>query len=407
VPNPIFDRFSGNSDPYAFARLQMWKSAGRVFLENPLGVGLGQFKYYWNMMPEPVEGAILRYGKAAMNPHNEFLSILSEMGLPGAFALLAAAGIGVVTLWRVFGRDVPISVRGAALVLTVSGIHAAVDGNYHIPGLMLANTAALAVVSGHLWKPVASPTIRLRGPVRGSLLTLLAATTVYSGMTFAAFGMERLGFRAFGQGEFGAAERAYARASSMDPYRATFPDSASAAAFRLHERGGDPGGLSRAIDYELEAVYRNPLEYRYHARLGFLYQHVAAVFPGAGGEPFLAASLRAYDRAISLNPFNATLQYERAALLHRGGRDRVARQQMEEILREEPRFAKGWVLLGDLLAGREPARALAAYDNGLLLYRKYFPMAHEPNEKEFLQIDEPAVESKASMLRAGKREDVP
>jgi len=64
APGPI----RGLGDQYAFARLQIWKSALRVFSENPLGVGLGQFKYYWNMMPEPVEGAILRYGKAPRTP---------------------------------------------------------------------------------------------------------------------------------------------------------------------------------------------------------------------------------------------------------------------------------------------------------------------------------------------------
>jgi len=407
VPNPLIERFTGAGDLYAFARLQIWKSSLRVFLENPLGVGLGQFKYYWNMMPEPVEGAILRYGKAAQNPHNEYLSILSEMGLPGAFALLATVAVAAVSLWRAFDRTVSASVRGAALVLAVSGVHATVDGNFHIPGLILTNTAALAVVSGHLWEPVAAPAIRIRGLIRGSLLALLAVFVAYAAMTAAAVGMEWRGFRAFGQGTFRAAERAYTLASSVDPFRATSPDSASAAAFRLHEAGGDPGTLSRALEWELEAAFRNPLEYRYPARLAFLYQRAALLSPGPAGEPLFAASLHAYDRAISLQPFNATLHYEKALLLHRRGLDHAARQQLEGILREEPRFARGWVLLGDVLSARDRRGALAAYDKGLLLYRKYFPMAHEPNEKEFLEMDVSAVEGNASRLRAETGGDVP
>ena len=400
VPNPLLDRFAGHGDRYAFARVQMWKSALNVFFENPLGVGLGQVKYYWNMMPEPVEGAILRYGRAALTPHNEYLSVLSEMGVPGAFALLAAAACAAVSVRRAFVREVPPSVRGSALILAVSGVHAAVDGNYHIPGLLLTNAAALGVVSGRLWEPVTMRTIRLRGPVRVSLLALLAVCAGYAVLSAAGMGLEWRGYRAFGRGEWAAAERAYALAASADPLRATYPDAASAAAFRLHETGGNPVPLTGAVEWEMEAVRRNPLEPRYPARLGLLYQRAAVLFPGRQGEAVFAASLRAYDRAIALNPFHATLHFEKALLLHRLGQDDAARRQLERILEEEPRFARGWVLLGDVLAAQDPRGALAAYDKGLLLYRKYFPMAHDQNEKEFLEMDVSAVEGKASKLRA-------
>ena len=400
VPNPLLDRFAGHGDRYAFARIQMWKSALRVFFENPLGVGLGQFKYYWNMMPEPVEGAILRYGKAALTPHNEYLSVLSEMGVPGAIALLAAVACAAVSLRRAFVRQVPPSVRGSALILLISGAHAAVDGNYHIPGLLLTNAAALGVVSGRLWEPVTTRTIRLKGPVRGALLVLLGVFTMYSGMTVAATALEWAGYRAFGKGKPEAAVRAYTWAASVDPFRASYPDAVSAAAFRLHETGKDTEMLSRALDWEMEAARRNPMEYRYPARLGFLYQRAAILFPDRGAEPVFAASLRSYDRAIFLNPFNTTLHFEKALLLHRLGQDPGARRQLEGILREEPRFARGWVLLGDVIAAKDRRGALAAYEKGLLLYREHFPLVREGNEKESMEVDVSAVERKASKLRA-------
>jgi len=399
LPNPLLDRFAGHGDPYAFARLQMWKSALHVILENPLGVGLGQFKYYWNMMPEPVEGAILRYGKAALTPHNEYLSVLSEMGVPGAFALLAAAACAAVSLRRAFVRNIPPSVLGSVLILAVSGVHAAVDGNYHIPGLLLTNAAALGVVSGCLWEPVATCTIRIRGPVRVSLLALLAVCTGYAAMSVAGMGLGWQGYRAFARGEWAAAEKAYTLASSLDPLRATYPDAASAAAFRLHETGGNPVALKEAVEWEMEATRRNPLEYRYPARLGFLYRRAADLFPARQGEAVYAASLRAYDRAISLNPFHAALHYEKALLLHRLKQDEAARRQLERILAEEPRFARGWVLLGDVLASRDRGGALAAYDRGLLLYQQYYSATREPHEKEFLEVDVSAVEGKVGALR--------
>jgi tetratricopeptide (TPR) repeat protein len=322
------------------------------------------------------------------------------MGVPGSIALLAAAACAAVSLRRAFIRQVPPSVRGSALILAISGVHAAVDGNYHIPGLLLTNAAALGVVSGRLWEPVMTRTIRLRGPVRVSLLALLAVCTGYAVLSAAGMGLEWRGYRAFGRGEWASAERAYALAASADPLRATYPDAASAAAFRLHETGGTPVALAKAVEWEMEAARRNPLEYRYPARLGFLYQRAAVLLPDRQGEAVFAASLRAYDRAISLNPFHATLHYEKALLLHRLGQDEAARRQLERILEEEPRFARGWVLLGDVLASRDRGGALAAYDKGLLLYRKYFPMAHETNEKELLEVDVSAVEGKAGALRA-------
>ncbi len=150
----------------------------------------------------------------------------------------------------------------------------------------------------------------------------------------------------------------------------------------------------------MEAARRNPLEYRYPARLGFLYQRAAVLSPDRQREAVFAASLRAYDRALSLNPFHATLHYEKALLLHRLGQDEAARRQLERILEEEPRFARGWVLLGDVLASPDRRGALAAYDRGLLLYQQYFSATSEPHERELLEVDVSAVEGKAGALRA-------
>ncbi len=75
VPNPLLDRFAGHGDRYAFARLQMWTSALRVFLENPLGgrggavqvllehdacAGRGGDPPIWKGRPDPPQRVSLR-----------------------------------------------------------------------------------------------------------------------------------------------------------------------------------------------------------------------------------------------------------------------------------------------------------------------------------------------------------
>jgi len=84
LPGGLADRFSakGNSDPLAFERTGIYKSALSMIREKPVtGVGLGCFGgAYWKHKL-PVNVAISRYERRADFAHNEYLQFFAETGI--------------------------------------------------------------------------------------------------------------------------------------------------------------------------------------------------------------------------------------------------------------------------------------------------------------------------------------
>ncbi|MGA7105684.1 MAG: O-antigen ligase family protein [Candidatus Deferrimicrobiaceae bacterium] len=401
VPNPLRERFLGVGDPFAFERIRMWKASLRIFLENPFGVGVGQFKYYWHIFRDPVEGTIVRYAKYARTPHSEFFSILSELGAPGAAAFLGLGAAGFLSLRRAVAREDSIALC-AAVILFASFFHSFFEYNYHIFGLLLLNASALAVVSGRLFRPLVEREVRLGNAVKGVSLLLLGLFVVYSGMTYAATVLEGPGMIAFQEGRYENAELWFARAAVWDPWRATYPDSASAAAYRLYENGKGEDHMFRAIHWEQEAYSRNRMDYRYPARLGFLLSKAIDHVPGPSRGLLLGASFGMYDKAIALNPHAADIRYLKALLLKMAGMPDEARILVETELIDEPRHVKGWVLLGELKEEADPTGALRAYEQALSIHLRYRDQPGEPYEKEWVGLDQKMVEEKIRSLGSGQ-----
>ncbi len=389
-------RFLGRGDPYAFERLNMWEAAFRIFREHPLGVGVGHFKYYWHAVRDPVAAdTIVRYARAAATPHSEFFSMLSELGIAGGAAFLGFGIIGWVSLRRA-SREGDPAVSAACAILLVSYLHAFVETSFHVIGLLLLNAAVLSLVSSRLWTPLWQREVRIRGAVRGAALVLLAATAAYSGMTFAGSVLEWHGRALLASGRPEAAERWFLWASETDPWRSTSPDSASAVRYRLYRSGLGPDALGAAIEYEKEARRRNPMEFLHASRLGFLHAEAARVATGAGRDLELSRAMRRYDEALKLNPRSAEAHYEKAVLLKAAGRREESLRVMEAVLGDEPNFAKGWVLLGEILEGKDGARAIASYERALDLRSRYGGRAIDPMEKEFLDFDAGSVARRIS-----------
>ncbi len=386
LPNPFLDRVRWGGDPFAFERWNMWKAAARIFADHPAGVGVGHFKYYWHAARDPVEGTVIRYARYALTPHNEFLSVLSELGVAGAAAAIGLAA-AVVAALRKAARSPDPAVVGAAAILLVSGLHATLEANFHVPGLLLVNAAALAVVSGRLERVVGERQVRIKGVVRWTGLALLLAMTAYSGMTLAGALLEQSGHAALREGRAREAERRFLLAASADPLRATAPDAASGAQFALYQAENDPRALSRAIEWEREAFDRNPCEYLYAGRLGFLLARASEYYRGAGREQVRAAGLAAYDKALMLNPHAAEMKYQKAVLLAAGGRAADARLLLRAMLGEEPGYARGWVLLGELLESDDRTMALDAYAKALDAHIRFGNAARDQEEKDFTSID--------------------
>jgi len=401
VPNPLRDRFLGKGDPFAFERINMWKASFRIFLEHPLGVGVGHFKYYWHLVRDPVEGTIIRYAKFARTPHSEFFSVMSELGLPGVIAFLGLGAAGVVSLRRAVSRKDPVAL-GGVLILFASFLHSFFEYNYHVLGMLLVNAAALGIVSGRLFRPVIEWEFRLGNAGKGLVYLLLGVCVVYSGATFAGTVLEGRGSKSFLAGRMEEAGRWFRRASLADPWRGTYPDSGSAAFYRLFEAGKGERNLYRAIELEQEAYLRNPMDFRYPARLGYLFSKATDHVPAPARRQVLDAAFSSYDAAIARNPHAADLRYLKALLLRMAGREAEARRLIESVLRDEPSYVKGWVLLGNLKEKGDREGAILAYEEALAVNSRYLDRAVETYEKEYVAVDRTMVKEWIQSLRSGR-----
>jgi O-antigen ligase len=109
----------GNGDTSTGARLELWQASTRLYTEHPvLGVGRGSLA--------KALGALSAHGEAPGyivndRAHNDFFSILAEMGTVGVGALLLLYGATFTTFWRYRRSTDSETVTAAYLGLLVVG----------------------------------------------------------------------------------------------------------------------------------------------------------------------------------------------------------------------------------------------------------------------------------------------
>lgn len=402
TPNPLRDRFAGVDDPFAFTRFSIWRVATRMLLDHPFGVGLGQFKYYWSAYREPIEGSIVRYAKLATTPHGELFSVGSELGWPGLVLALGIACCVVVSFIRAH-KSGNSTIRTASVLIALAGIHSLVECNLHVFGFLLMNSVIFAAVVSKTWTPVIERSLQVTLPIRLGSSILLVLFIVYSMATFAGSLLFDSGLNSFRSGDAAGALAKFRKASMIDPWRSTPPDSASLAAYRLYERDRNKARLSESLEYMQEALSRNPVDFRYPARVAFLLEEMARRSKRPEfSKIVLAAAFNQHDRAIRLAPHSADLRYNKAVALNNVGLREDAISLMREVLVDEPRYAKGWMLLGTLSAESDRPLALVAYRTALDVRSQWLPKMSEAYEKDFLDVDEKRISEMIRRIEGGK-----
>ena len=400
IPNPLKQRIvdAAAQDPYAFSRVDIWKSSIERIVDRPLGMGLGMYKYASFQYRFPIESNIVRYGKRAESAHNEYLQMAVELGVGGLAIFLL--GIG---LW---GREVTVALRSqlepwerglvTGLTGAVLGIlaHGAVDSVFHEPALVI-----LLIVCGGLvmaLQPIKMPDISRRSlpfsyhPVRLALIlvcgAVLAALTVQPVAGW--YAHER------GQAEAQAGRQSLAldwfhRASLIDPGTTGYHDAVARTSVQLFHQSGDPAWLVKAVEEEGQAVELNPMDGRFPYRLGTIYGVLAEQkLAQAQRDLLLSQAAQAYEQAIQADPYSPLNYMALANIRLLEGRVEEAKSRLQQAVVTEPNFLPARTILAELSlkAGKHEV-AQSEFDTIIAIKRRYEGWVLNDIERQFLDVD--------------------
>ena len=400
LPNPIKERALAvsNQDPYAYTRLEIWKSSLDRIADHPFGTGLGTYKYLSFKYRFPIDGEIVRYEKRAESAHNEYLQMAVELGVGGLALFLV--GIGVwgwevkgalqsgLSLWE---RGAVVGLSGGALAILV---HASVDSVFHEPALvlLLILCGSLVLVLKRLNSPNLTPTWNIPfpyHPTRLALVVLLGAASVFLTIQpAAAWFAYQQGNTASQSGQREQAWEWYRRATFIDPGTTAYRDAVARMDVTQFYASGDPQWLLQAVE-ELETCQDlNPLDGRIPSRLGMLYLLLAEkTMPNEQRGELIARAVKSYEGAIKADPFSPFNYLELGKIRWRQGQSEEAQILLAKAVTYEPNFLPARVLLAKLAAqvGKNDI-ALSQYRAIESIQERYKGRTLSPLESRYLDI---------------------
>lgn len=400
IPNPLQQRVQDVSvqDPYAYSRMDIWKSSFERVVDRPLGAGLGMYKYTSFQFRFPIESNIVRYGKRAESAHNEYLQMAVELGVGG----LALFVIGAV-YWA---RDVKATLEAnlesweRGLVTGLSGgvigvlAHGTVDSVFHEPALVIVlivcggSVLALQMAKkperALLSVPFPYHPIRVAFTLAfGGILAILAIQPA-AGWYAHARGQDELL-----AGRPGLALEWFQLASRIDPGVTGYHDDVARLSVQYFKESGDPKWLIRAVEEEDLAIKLNPMDGRFPYRLGTIYSALAELNHGEPQHDNLRSeAARAYQQAIRTDPYTP-MSYLALANIRLGeGQMEEARSWLLQAVSTEPNFLPARAALAELSleSGDLPAAQLEL-DTIASIKRKYERRTLSDQERQFLDVD--------------------
>jgi O-antigen ligase len=419
VPNPLSSRLQSEHsiNPVAYARANMWMQAVQIMLDHPLGIGLGLYQYVYPGRAFAIEGEIARYGKLAQTPHNEFLQIGAELGIPGLLLFLVGlvgvakeASAGLRRRMTRFNRGLAVGAAAATVSLLA---HATVDSNFHEPALavlLVFNVAVLCSLRSFAIRRGGAPDCKDCRPhvvwlIGGAVcLVWLATVTVQTGAAW--FYFER-GTVAQRHGDVENALQDYRFAVRLDPDKALYHSSLAAAQFQRFRQTGQGNDAQSAIDGLLDAIACNPIDGRLHGLLGHLYVTLADSMI-VGGDPtdqqklLRRRAIEAYEQARDLEPFSAMHRLELGRLYWIMEERQRGLEEVLQAIRIEPNFlpARAWLVKVYLTSKDLPDRLKAQQEFKEILERRHQYASAPKNELESMYLSVDVTELKAILAQA-------
>ncbi len=412
VPNPLKQRIADVAahDPYAYSRVDIWKSSLARVAEQPFGAGAGLYKYTSFQHRFPIESDIVRYGKRAESAHNEYVQLAVELGVPGLMLFLLGIGIwvmGVKGSWRnrADGREQGLILGLSGAVMAILA-HATVDSVFHEPTLVILLILSGGLVMAAQSSPSAdNPCWIVRcpfHPVRLALAGVVVAILAVLSIQFAAgWYAHHRGRHEAQAGRQDTALDWFRLATHVDPGTTAYHDDVAQTSVGMFHRSGDPQWLVEAAREEELARELNPLDGRFPYRLGTIYEALAKQ---ASADPDLkrlrGEAASAYKLATEVDPYSPFNYAALARMRLSDGQLEEGQRWLEQAIEAEPHYLPAHVLLAELAlqTGKSEAARREA-DTIDDIKRKFHGRVLNDIERQFLDVDAAALR-KAMMEQA-------
>ncbi len=355
-------------DPFAYDRIQIWKSSLTMIRDHPLGgVGLGTFGEYFEQYRFPTENWIARYSKTTDLAHNEFLQVGAELGIPGL--ILAVTLVVWIFRFGLHHRASSKTKEGLLIALLAVLIQSLVNSVFHSPAISITTVVLMvlllhesenrdALVPGNLEgknnfpRSYASPSLRFR--VFASLLSLYIWTVVilypFLGHFYYLKAQELLD-----QGKPLEAIEKLNRALAYVPIHPYYHDLLGTLYTTAFKNYPNWEAFYGGVKEFSEAIRWNSREAQFYYHRAALYVELTRrLLPT---EQTLLKGITDYQQAITLSPFDPFLRYNLAYLYVKMKRYSEAQEQLKKALDLEPNFIGGYYLLSKVLSalGEEEA----------------------------------------------------
>jgi O-antigen ligase len=390
IPNPWRTQLLQwkQEDPFAYDRIQIWKSSLAMIRDYPLrGVGIGTYGEYFEQYRFPTENWIARYSKTTDLAHNEFLQVGAELGIPGFILAIAL----VVWIFRYGLQQRTSSKTKESLLITLLAIfiQSLVNSVFHSPAISITAVVLLVLllhepsnretlIAGNVERennfthPDVSTSLRFR--IFAFLLSFCLWTVVifypFLGHFYYLKAQELLD-----QGKpleaIGKLNRALAYVP-IHPYYHDLLGNLYTQAFKNHP---DWEAFYGGVKEFSEAIRWNSREAQFYYHRAALYIELARrLLPT---EQTLLKGITDYQQAIALSPFDPFLRYNLAYLYFKMKQYSKAHEQVKKALDLEPNFIGGYDLLSKILSalGEEEA-AIQKMEMARSLARQFKPESY-------------------------------
>jgi O-antigen ligase len=399
VPNPVRERFLVSADIYRFSRIDIWISTVLIFLSNPLGIGAGNFQYYYHSRNFPVYEGFVHYARRATTSHNEVLQVMVDQGIIGIVTFLffvLCIWIIFIKLYRKKRNNTAVAPFLAALVSI--GFHSFFDSVFHATAL---STAAALITGVLLWdsRELERGWInnsRILSALKQLILILLVVLSV---KTFVGDLYYKKGLNFLKEDKYTEAEKYLEISEKLEPDRPSLSESQAALQYRRFMKQNEIGALEKAVSELDEAVEKNPMNFNYYVRRANLNKIlIRAGIPEIDPLSLSTSIWDDYVAAMEINPYSvATLKYMADFLIERGNID-AAVSILRKAITIEPGFNRARVMLGDLYADDDGRLALWMYRLALNNFIKHEKREMTSYERAIIMIDREKVEVRIRAL---------